>query len=116
MSLTAEQRDLRDAVRGLLAKAEADGSAWRRLRDEVGVAGLAIRLLFSPWRRMRASGSSIRASGWRRARRNQRHQSSAIRRSGDSLNKPVSYRASRLTTGVADGINERSSKGCRTSP
>jgi alkylation response protein AidB-like acyl-CoA dehydrogenase len=42
MSLTAEQRDLRDAVRGLLAKAEADGPAWRRLRDEVGVAGLAI--------------------------------------------------------------------------
>jgi alkylation response protein AidB-like acyl-CoA dehydrogenase len=42
MSITAEQRDLRDAVRGLLAKAEADGSAWRRLRDEVGVAGIAI--------------------------------------------------------------------------
>jgi alkylation response protein AidB-like acyl-CoA dehydrogenase len=42
MSLTAEQRDLRDAVRGLLAKAEAGGAAWRRLRDEVGVAGLVI--------------------------------------------------------------------------
>ena len=49
MSLTAEQRDLRDAVRGLLARngAPADGrgdrgSPWRRLCREVGVAGLAI--------------------------------------------------------------------------
>jgi alkylation response protein AidB-like acyl-CoA dehydrogenase len=43
MSLTVEQRDLRDAVRGLLEKAEAGGSpSWRRLCDEVGVAGLAI--------------------------------------------------------------------------
>lgn len=44
MNLTAEQRDLRDAVRGLLAKSEAGGGAapWRRLCDEVGVAGLAI--------------------------------------------------------------------------
>jgi len=42
MSLTVEQQDLRDAVRGLLGKAEAVGPAWRRLCDEVGVAGLAI--------------------------------------------------------------------------
>ena len=42
MSLTGEQRDLRDAVRGVLAKAGGDGAAWRRLRDEVGVTGLAI--------------------------------------------------------------------------
>ena len=49
MSLTAEQRDLRDAVRGLLARngAPADGRGdrgwlWRRLCREVGVAGLAI--------------------------------------------------------------------------
>jgi alkylation response protein AidB-like acyl-CoA dehydrogenase len=42
MSLTGEQRDLRDAVRGLLGKAEADGLAWHRLRDEVGVAGFII--------------------------------------------------------------------------
>jgi alkylation response protein AidB-like acyl-CoA dehydrogenase len=42
VSLTGEQRDLRDAVRGLLGKAEANGAAWRRLRDEVGATGLAI--------------------------------------------------------------------------
>ncbi len=53
MSLTAEQQDLRDAVRGLLARngPPADGTAdgradrgsrWRRLCREVGVAGLAI--------------------------------------------------------------------------
>ncbi len=49
MSLTAEQQDLRDAVRGLLARngppadGRADrGSRWRRLCREVGVAGLAI--------------------------------------------------------------------------
>jgi alkylation response protein AidB-like acyl-CoA dehydrogenase len=42
MNLTAEQRDLRDAVRGLLGKAEVGGPAWRRLCDEVGVAGIAI--------------------------------------------------------------------------
>ena len=41
MSLTVEQRDLRDAVRGLIEKTEA-GATWRRLCDEVGVAGLAI--------------------------------------------------------------------------
>ena len=40
MSLTAEQRDLRDAVRGLLAT--AGDEAWGRLCREVGVAGLAI--------------------------------------------------------------------------
>jgi alkylation response protein AidB-like acyl-CoA dehydrogenase len=46
MSLTAEQRDLRDAVRDLIEKAEAGSgrapAPWRRLCDEVGVAGLAI--------------------------------------------------------------------------
>jgi alkylation response protein AidB-like acyl-CoA dehydrogenase len=42
VSLTVEQRDLRDAVRGLIEKAEAGGSPWRRLCDEVGVPGLAI--------------------------------------------------------------------------
>jgi alkylation response protein AidB-like acyl-CoA dehydrogenase len=49
MSLTAEQHDLRDAVRGLLASASASasaggegGAAWGRLCREVGVAGLAI--------------------------------------------------------------------------
>ena len=44
MSLTAEQEDLRDAVRGLLASdpARDPGAAWRRLCREVGVAGLAI--------------------------------------------------------------------------
>lgn len=50
--LSEEQRDLRDAVRGLLAKAgsgpEADAGAggdralWQRLCGEIGVAGLAI--------------------------------------------------------------------------
>ena len=43
MSLTAEQQDLRDAVRGLLAREGQDEpSRWRRLCGEVGVAGLAI--------------------------------------------------------------------------
>ena len=45
MSLTGEQQDLRDAVRGLLARggpAADGGSLWRRLCREVGVAGLAI--------------------------------------------------------------------------
>ena len=47
MDLTVEQRDLRDAVRGLIAKAlvaktGTDRSPWRRLCDEIGVAGLAI--------------------------------------------------------------------------
>jgi alkylation response protein AidB-like acyl-CoA dehydrogenase len=52
MSLTAEQQDLRDAVRGLLAAAgspagswagsPARESAWPRLCREVGVAGLGI--------------------------------------------------------------------------
>jgi len=41
MSLTAEQRDLRDAVRGLLAHTAPD-SLWPRLCGEVGVAGLAV--------------------------------------------------------------------------
>jgi alkylation response protein AidB-like acyl-CoA dehydrogenase len=45
--LTVEQRDLRDAVRGLiakslLAKTGPGRSPWRRLCDEIGVAGLAI--------------------------------------------------------------------------
>ena len=52
MDLTVEQRDLRDAVRRLIAKTPLDGgqpakagadrSPWRRLCDEIGVAGLAI--------------------------------------------------------------------------
>ena len=42
MSLTAEQEELRDAVRGLLGSARDPGSAWARLGREVGVAGLAI--------------------------------------------------------------------------
>ena len=42
MSLTAEQYDLRDAVRGLLAGDGDERSLWRRLCGEVGVAGLAI--------------------------------------------------------------------------
>src|SRR5579871_2283014 len=48
MSLTIEQQDLRDAVRGLLgsagatAGAPAGDSAWPRLCGEVGVAGLGI--------------------------------------------------------------------------
>ena len=52
MALTVERRDLRDAVRGLIAKTSsgqgqpsttaADRSPWRRLCDEIGVAGLAI--------------------------------------------------------------------------
>jgi alkylation response protein AidB-like acyl-CoA dehydrogenase len=42
VDLTVEQRDLRDAVRGLIAKAAAGQSPWRRLCDEVGVAGLAV--------------------------------------------------------------------------
>jgi len=52
VDLTVERRDLRDAVRSLIAKTlpaqtgpaktEADRSLWRRLCDEIGVAGLAI--------------------------------------------------------------------------
>ena len=42
MSLTAEQEDLRDAVRGVLASAASSRSGWPRLCREVGVAGLAI--------------------------------------------------------------------------
>jgi alkylation response protein AidB-like acyl-CoA dehydrogenase len=42
VSLTGEQQDLRDAVRGLLARAGDQRSPWRRLCGEVGVAGLAI--------------------------------------------------------------------------
>jgi alkylation response protein AidB-like acyl-CoA dehydrogenase len=42
MSLSAEQEDLRDAVRGLLASAGDPRSAWARLCREVGVAGLGI--------------------------------------------------------------------------
>ena len=42
MSLTKEQQDLRDAVRGLLAREEDERSLWWRLCGEVGVAGLAI--------------------------------------------------------------------------
>ena len=42
MSLTGEQQDLRDAVRGLLARDGDERSRWRRLCGEVGVAGLAI--------------------------------------------------------------------------
>ena len=41
MSLTREQEDLRDAVRGLLARDSGD-SPWPRLCREVGVAGLAV--------------------------------------------------------------------------
>jgi alkylation response protein AidB-like acyl-CoA dehydrogenase len=40
MGLSAEQQDLRDAVRGLLGSAGAE--PWPRLCREVGVAGLAI--------------------------------------------------------------------------
>ena len=42
MSLTGAQQDLRDAVRGLLAREADERSRWRRLCREVGVAGLAI--------------------------------------------------------------------------
>ncbi len=42
MNLSEEQRDLRDAVRGLLARPGDERSVWRRLCGEVGVAGLAI--------------------------------------------------------------------------
>ena len=47
MELTDERRDLRDAVRGLLAQRQRgdagdDKSLWRRLCGEIGVAGLAI--------------------------------------------------------------------------
>jgi len=42
VSLTGEQQDLRDAVRGLLAREASERSRWRRLCREVGVAGLAI--------------------------------------------------------------------------
>jgi alkylation response protein AidB-like acyl-CoA dehydrogenase len=42
VSLTGAQQDLRDAVRGLLAREADERSRWRRLCREVGVAGLAI--------------------------------------------------------------------------
>jgi len=42
VSLTAEQQDLRDAVRGLLTREGDERSLWRRLCGEVGVAGLAV--------------------------------------------------------------------------
>ena len=42
MSLTGEQQDLCDAVRGLLAREGDERSRWRRLCGEVGVSGLAI--------------------------------------------------------------------------
>jgi alkylation response protein AidB-like acyl-CoA dehydrogenase len=42
VGLTVEQRDLRDAVRGLIAKTGDAGSVWPRLCKEIGVAGLAI--------------------------------------------------------------------------
>ena len=42
MDLTVERRDLRDAVRRLIAKTQPDQSPWRRLCDEIGVPGLAI--------------------------------------------------------------------------
>ena len=47
MELTDERRDLRDAVRGLLARQQRgdagdDKALWRRLCGEIGVAGLAI--------------------------------------------------------------------------
>jgi alkylation response protein AidB-like acyl-CoA dehydrogenase len=47
MDLTIEQRDLRDAVRGLLTRQQRQGegsgrSLWPRLRGEIGAAGLAI--------------------------------------------------------------------------
>ena len=47
MELTDERRDLRDAVRGLLAQQQRgdrgdDRALWRRLCGEIGVAGLAI--------------------------------------------------------------------------
>jgi alkylation response protein AidB-like acyl-CoA dehydrogenase len=49
VNLTTEQRDLRDAVRGLLARHDravaasgGDRSLWQRLCGEIGVAGLAI--------------------------------------------------------------------------
>jgi alkylation response protein AidB-like acyl-CoA dehydrogenase len=42
VDLTVERRDLRDAVRALIAKTGVDRSPWRRLCDQIGVAGLAI--------------------------------------------------------------------------
>jgi hypothetical protein len=39
---TAEQRDLRDAVRGLLAREADPDKLWQRLCGEIGAAGLAI--------------------------------------------------------------------------
>jgi alkylation response protein AidB-like acyl-CoA dehydrogenase len=42
MTLTVEQRELRDAVRSLIATTDADSSPWPRLCKEIGVAGLAI--------------------------------------------------------------------------
>ena len=38
MSLTGEQQDLRDTVRGLLAREADERSRWRRLCGEVGLA------------------------------------------------------------------------------
>jgi alkylation response protein AidB-like acyl-CoA dehydrogenase len=42
VGLTVERRDLRDAVRRLIAKTDPVASAWPRLCEEIGVAGLAI--------------------------------------------------------------------------
>ena len=44
MELSQDQRALRDAVRGLLARHQGDDDSvpWRRLCGEIGVAGLAI--------------------------------------------------------------------------
>lgn len=42
MDLTSEQRDLRDAVRGLLNRVADSEQLWGRLCGEIGAAGLAI--------------------------------------------------------------------------
>jgi alkylation response protein AidB-like acyl-CoA dehydrogenase len=42
VGLSVEQRDLRDAVRGLIAKTDPTAPPWPRLCQEIGVAGLAI--------------------------------------------------------------------------
>ena len=47
MDLTSERRELRDAVRGLLARQQRRGEGsspllWPRLCGEIGAAGLAI--------------------------------------------------------------------------
>ena len=42
MDLTVERRDLRAAVRALIAKADVGQSPWPRLSGEIGVAGLAV--------------------------------------------------------------------------